>query len=65
MTAADAYLRWMTRRLAGINPWQASEGERRSYVTPKEWADCHSGKAGPRACGPALWDNAVRAAEDG
>lgn len=54
-------LQCLLRRMAGINP-RVSYGDR---VTATEWADWNRGKDGGRACGPASWDNAVRAIEDG
>ena len=51
----DEMLVTMIRRLAGING--------PSVNTRTEWDDWNRGKNGPRACGPANWDNAVGAWE--
>lgn len=53
-----AVLSRMIRRLAGINP------RKRLKATRNEFSDALSGKSGSKGCGPASWDNAVRAIEE-
>jgi hypothetical protein len=46
----------MIRRLAKINGGKGSSGNKGEFAS--------GGKDGPRGCGPALWDNAIRAMEE-